>query len=523
MVVQNKAIDMDDFGRSFKHGLSMSNDSGFHFSFDVARGAGSQLSATELDADDFSDFSTESCRRPDIPCSQPIDIIDPTKRGKKNKKKRTRATDSFSGRFGDLYRLTGELLGEGAYARVQTCCSLINNKEYAVKVIEKTAGHSRNRVFKEVEILYQCQGNDNILQLIEFFEEDDRFYLVFEKMRGGTVLAQIQRRGHFSEQEASEVVRDIATALHFLHQKGIAHRDLKPENILCENPHQVSPVKICDFDLGSSMKLSSACSPVTTPELLTPCGSAEFMAPEVVEAFSEEASIYDKRCDLWSLGVILYIMLSGSPPFVGNCGSDCGWERGEACHACQTMLFERIQAGHYCFPEKDWKNVSAAAKHLISHLLLPDAKARLSAAQVLRHPWVAGDAPRQTLSTPQLLLRNASAKDLTRFTADAVAVTRRLDQRGGEEEEEEEEEDDGWGGVVGACFPGSPRSRPPLSRPPATRPFCPFSLSPPSKSRLAKRRASMRGEQQQQQQQRGGSSGPPLLHDAALGLVGVAS
>ncbi|XP_078479524.1 MAP kinase-interacting serine/threonine-protein kinase 2-like [Lampetra planeri] len=270
MVVQNKAIDMDDFGRSFKHGLSMSNDSGFHFSFDVARGAGSQLSATELDADDFSDFSTESCRRPDIPCSQPIDIIDPTKRGKKNKKKRTRATDSFSGRFGDLYRLTGELLGEGAYARVQTCCSLINNKEYAVKVIEKTAGHSRNRVFKEVEILYQCQGNDNILQLIEFFEEDDRFYLVFEKMRGGTVLAQIQRRGHFSEQEASEVVRDIATALHFLHQKGIAHRDLKPENILCENPHQVSPVKICDFDLGSSMKLSSACSPVTTPELLTP-------------------------------------------------------------------------------------------------------------------------------------------------------------------------------------------------------------------------------------------------------------
>ncbi|XP_061420408.1 MAP kinase-interacting serine/threonine-protein kinase 1-like isoform X2 [Lethenteron reissneri] len=368
--------------------------------------------------------------------------------------------------------------------------------------------------------------SSNILQLIEFFEEDDRFYLVFEKMRGGTVLAQIQRRGHFSEQEASEVVRDIATALHFLHQKGIAHRDLKPENILCENPHQVSPVKICDFDLGSSMKLSSACSPVTTPELLTPCGSAEFMAPEVVEAFSEEASIYDKRCDLWSLGVILYIMLSGSPPFVGNCGSDCGWEHGEACHACQTMLFERIQAGHYCFPEKDWKNVSAAAKHLISHLLLPDAKARLSAAQVLRHPWVAGDAPRQTLSTPQLLLRNASAKDLTRFTADAVAVTRRLDQRGGEEEEEdEEEEDDGWGGVVGACFPGSPRSRPPLSRPPATRPFCPFSLSPPSKSRLAKRRASMRGEQQQQQQeqeqqQRGG---PPLRHDAALGLVGVAS
>lgn len=66
------------------------------------------------------------------------------------------------------------------------------------------------------------------------------------------------------------------------------------------------------------------------------CGSAEYMAPEVVEAFSEEASIYDKRCDLWSLGVILYILLSGYPPFVGHCGSDCGWDRGEACPACQV-------------------------------------------------------------------------------------------------------------------------------------------------------------------------------------------
>ncbi|ELV09257.1 MAP kinase-interacting serine/threonine-protein kinase 2 [Tupaia chinensis] len=293
----------------------------------------------------------------------------------------------------DVYRLHEDVLGEGAHARVQTCVSLITNQEYAVKIIEKQPGHIRSRVFREVEMLYQCQGHRNVLELIEFFEEEDRFYLVFEKMRGGSILSHIHKRRHFNELEASVVVQDVASALDFLHNKGIAHRDLKPENILCEHPNQVSPVKICDFDLGSGIKLNGDCSPISTPELLTPCGSAEYMAPEVVEAFSEEASIYDKRCDLWSLGVILYILLSGYPPFVGRCGSDCGWDRGEACPACQNMLFESIQEGKYEFPDKDWAHISFAAKDLISKLLVRDAKQRLSAAQVLQHPWVQGLSP----------------------------------------------------------------------------------------------------------------------------------
>ncbi|XP_045432254.1 MAP kinase-interacting serine/threonine-protein kinase 2 isoform X3 [Pipistrellus kuhlii] len=344
-----------------------------------------------------TDFSLECAARPDMPTSQPIDIPDAKKRAKK--KKRCRATDSFSGRFEDVYQLQEDVLGEGAHARVQTCINLITNQEYAVKIIEKQPGHIRSRVFREVEMLYQCQGHRNVLELIEFFEEEDRFYLVFEKMRGGSILSHIHKRRHFNELEASVVVQDVASALDFLHNKGIAHRDLKLENILCEHPNQVSPVKICDFDLGSGIKLNGDCSPISTPELLTPCGSAEYMAPEVVEAFSEEASIYDKRCDLWSLGVILYILLSGYPPFVGHCGSDCGWDRGEACPACQppllhvfpqNMLFESIQEGKYEFPEKDWAHISFAAKDLISKLLVRDAKQRLSAAQVLQHPWVQG-------------------------------------------------------------------------------------------------------------------------------------
>ncbi|KAI1230480.1 hypothetical protein IHE44_0009939 [Lamprotornis superbus] len=484
-----------------------------------------------------------------MPSSQPIDIPDAKKRNKK--KKRCRATDSFSGRFEgergcsgipgvppglgqgwallaspdsavrlaaqvtsplpDVYQLQEEVLGEGAHARVQSCVNLITNKEYAVKVklhcwlqtcppptpcsvsisalhiwgspssqdylvlgqdwavmiIEKRLGHIRSRVFREVEMLYQCQGHRNVLELIEFFEEEERFYLVFEKMRGGSILTHIHRRRHFNELEASVVVQDIASALHFLHNKGIAHRDLKPENILCESPDQVSPVKICDFDLGSGIKLNGDCSPISTPELLTPCGSAEYMAPEVVEAFNEEASIYDKRCDLWSLGVILYIMLSGYPPFVGHCGSDCGWDRGEACHTCQNMLFESIQEGKYEFPDKDWAHISFGAKDLISKLLVRDAKKRLSAAQVLEHPWVQGCAPDNTLPTPIILQRNSSAKELTSFAAEAIAVNRQLTRHDEDEEEEAEEE-----------------ARPIIIKATSRA----MQLSPPSESKLAKRR-----------------------------------
>ncbi|XP_048954234.1 MAP kinase-interacting serine/threonine-protein kinase 2 isoform X3 [Canis lupus baileyi] len=334
------------------------------------------------------------------------------------------------------------------------------------KIIEKQPGHIRSRVFREVEMLYQCQGHRNVLELIEFFEEEDRFYLVFEKMRGGSILSHIHKRRHFNELEASVVVQDVASALDFLHNKGIAHRDLKPENILCEHPNQVSPVKICDFDLGSGIKLNGDCSPISTPELLTPCGSAEYMAPEVVEAFSEEASIYDKRCDLWSLGVILYILLSGYPPFVGHCGSDCGWDRGEACPACQNMLFESIQEGKYEFPEKDWAHISFAAKDLISKLLVRDAKQRLSAAQVLQHPWVQGCAPENTLPTPMVLQRNSCAKELTSFAAEAIAMNRQLAQR---EEDAAEEAEQGPPVVIRAT-----------SR-------C-LRLSPPSQSKLAQRR-----------------------------------
>jgi MAP kinase interacting serine/threonine kinase len=341
------------------------------------------------------------------------------------RRKKKRAADAGVKKFSDLYEPTGETLGEGSFGAVATYRNLLTQREYAVKMITITEARSRHKVLKEIEIFHHCKGHENVIQLIEYFEEKDRFYMVFEKMEGGSLLETIERRGHLTEQEASLVVRDIAKALDYLHKKGIAHRDLKPENILCVKAGQLVPVKICDFDLGSGIVTNSQDnSPIATPELLTPVGSAEFMAPEVVDVWVEQGWSYDKRCDLWSLGIITYILLCGYPPFYGQCGQDCGWERGESCVQCQDSLFQRIQDGEYDFPDEEWASVSDQAKDLIKHLLVKDPMLRYSTREVLRHPWVSMESPCAQLATPHVLLRNNSVKDLEAFAENANAVNR---------------------------------------------------------------------------------------------------
>ncbi|XP_017007878.2 uncharacterized protein Lk6 isoform X2 [Drosophila takahashii] len=354
---------------------------------------------------------------------------------KKRRKKRI-SSSLHSSTFQELYKLTGEILGEGAYASVQTCVNIYTDLEYAVKVIDKIPGHARARVFREVETFHHCQGHLGILQLIEFFEDDEKFYLVFEKINGGPLLTRIQEHICFSEHEASQIIKEIASGLDFLHKKGIAHRDLKPENILCVKTDSLCPIKICDFDLGSGIKFTTdISSPAATPQLLTPVGSAEFMAPEVVDLFVGEAHYYDKRCDLWSLGVIAYILLCGYPPFSGNCGEDCGWNRGENCRTCQELLFESIQEGHFSFPEAEWHDVSDEAKDLISNLLVKQASDRLSAEAVLNHTWIRASeheppASKQSgrhkaLQTPSNIRRNhQSAREISQFAESAMAVKR---------------------------------------------------------------------------------------------------
>jgi len=362
---------------------------------------------------------------------------------RKKKKKTPSATSLASNTFQEIYSLTGDILGEGAYATVRTCVNMYTGVEYAVKIIDKQQPtHSRSRVFKEIDLFHRCQGHENIIQLVEFFEQPDKFYLVFEKVTGGQLLDHIQRRRCFTEKEAAAVIADVSSALEFLHAKGIAHRDLKPENVLCVYEDSLTPVKLCDFDLGSGIKFHSGGGSETTPLLFTPVGSAEFMAPEVVEAFietSDEELMYDKRCDLWSLGVMMYILLCGYPPFSGSCGQKCGWNEGGFCDECQNNLFDSIKDGEFVFPEADWWHISSEAKDLISRLLVKDAKRRISAAEVTRHLWL--DTNNNTALHTPARLSKFEPRSVSLFAETAVSVQRVVTQLAMDQDKLEQEED----------------------------------------------------------------------------------
>jgi len=314
---------------------------------------------------------------------------------------------------------------------VETCKNVFTGIEYAVKIIEKRPGSfNRSKVLKEIEIYHLCRGQKNIIQLIEFFEEADNFYLIFEKINGGPLLKHIQQRICFTEAEASRIIKDLAEAIRHLHHQGVAHRDIKPDNVLCVSHKSPCPVKLCDFDLCSSVNIE-----VSTPQLLTPVGSLEYMAPEVVDAFmvdeyddDEEEMSYNKKCDMWSLGIIMYILLCGYAPFSGNCGLDCGWERGESCIECQEMLFASIKEGEVIFPIQHWEKVSIEAKDLILRLLVRDSAKRLDADQILDHPWILNGGPTTVLQTPTNLQRQGSTKDLEDFANRAIAVNRAVEE-----------------------------------------------------------------------------------------------
>jgi len=218
---------------------------------------------------------------------------------------------------------------------------------------------------REIDIMKQVR-HPNVLCLIERFETPERLALVMELVTGGELFYKIVDNGSYSEKDACNIVRQLVQGVDYLHSMGIAHRDLKPENLLCTDgePGVDMVIKIADFGLSKVFNDGSV--------LETSCGTPDYAAPEVLRM----EGTYDNQVDCWSIGVITYVLLCGSPPFYGK---------------TQNILFDKILRADYDFPDPEWTSVSASAKDFIRKLLVIEPEERYSAKQCLDHPWLKDD------------------------------------------------------------------------------------------------------------------------------------
>jgi len=204
-------------------------------------------------------------------------------------------------------------------------------------------------------------------------------------MTGGELFDRIVEKEYYTEKEAAICIADICRALVYCHDRNIVHRDLKPENIMYANMSPDSPVKVVDFGLSTTAAHGDA-------TMKTACGTPEYVAPEVISKRP-----YTNKCDMWSVGVIMYILLCGYPPF------------GEENH---KLLYAKIKAADFDFPPEDWHGISKQAHALVNSLIVVDIKKRLSAKQVLEHPWIVKmtASPASSAESPKPLPNLAKAK-----------------------------------------------------------------------------------------------------------------
>jgi len=273
--------------------------------------------------------------------------------------------DSSSGkRFTELYKM-GKELGSGAFSVVKEGSHKRSGESFAIKCVTKAKLTEEDEIAlkDEISVLSTLQ-NPNIIRLYDVFEEKEFYYLITEKMLGGELFDRIVQKSYYNEKEARDVCRILFQALGYCHKNKVAHRDLKPENLLLTSESNDSDIKIADFGFAKKCP-TSAC-------LATQCGTPGYVAPEILEG-----SKYDTQADMWSLGVIVYILLGGYPPFI---------------EGTQRELFKKIRKGDYEFHEEYWGQVSDGAKNLISSLLTVSPTKRYSAEDCLADSWItAGD------------------------------------------------------------------------------------------------------------------------------------
>ena len=274
----------------------------------------------------------------------------------------------MKGNLLDKYTVEKEI-GAGGYAR----CLLVKNKTtgqlYACKELQKNKLNNVASLKSEIQILIKLD-HPNIIKLYEIYENDNYIYLVMELCTGGELFDRIiqktEQGKQFTEKEVANIFQQMMSAINYCHSNKIVHRDLKPENLLLATQDENSPIKVIDFGMSRIFNNKQA--------MFDKVGTAYYISPEVLDGF------YDEKCDIWSAGVILYILLCGYPPFNGNDDDE---------------IFESIKKRKFVFPDAEWANISKEAKDLINKML-SDPLTRLTAEQVLGHPWLVNQLNKNT-------------------------------------------------------------------------------------------------------------------------------
>jgi serine/threonine-protein kinase Chk2 len=273
----------------------------------------------------------------------------------------------------DFYYDIRTELGTGNFSTVKVGVHRETGRKYAVKIIDKTKflgqPQFKKSVKEEIDILTKIQ-HPSVISIKEVFESKLRLYMILELVEGGELFDHIVSNHRLAEPECRDLFGQMLDAVRYLHSQGIVHRDLKPENLLLARGRNGKlRIKISDFGLSKMVGERRL--------MQTLCGTPQYLAPEVI-VHSRNHKGYSAEVDMWSLGVILYIMLSGSQPFHDN-GS-------------QPALFELIRKGRYSFPDRPWAEISDAAKDLVRGMLNVDPTKRLTTDQALAHPWFRGSS-----------------------------------------------------------------------------------------------------------------------------------
>ena len=280
------------------------------------------------------------------------------------------------------YEITKNLLGKGSYGKVQLGYLKNTNIQRAIKIIEKSKVKNVERFKLEVEIMMKLD-HPNVLRLYDYFEDDTHVYLVLELCSGGELFDRIIEKKYYSESEANIIFKQIMKAIMHCHMQGVCHRDLKPENFIMISKDDPYTLKLIDFGLSRTFDnndvnvLAQKKNVDNVPQgkrhtravLMTKAGTPFYIAPEVL------TGNYNEKCDVWSAGVILYILMCGYPPFYGE---------------NNKQILDEVKKGKLDFTSVEWNNKSPAALDIIRKMIAPH-ESRLFADEVLKQEWMIVD------------------------------------------------------------------------------------------------------------------------------------